>query len=213
MARGGVHPPGPSQLTVPAYLQTWTEGVDSARESAGQPLLWAGSNQYPRMGVEPGDRLFIVYLDDEDRRMHLIGRVLVAELITRAAAVRRRGPEIWEATHYAVADPASADRFVFDLPVPLDFVRRMRFERRSGPKTRLYPGSDGSLNGQALQAIRRLTPESEALLDALRGATKKRRDAAGGALPSPYSTRSRTARWRSSPRNTAARAGRSPTLT
>jgi hypothetical protein len=51
--------------------------------------------------------LYIVYLDA--RRMHLIGRLPVAEIIDLDEAVRRRGTDIWQAELYAVAQPGAGD--------------------------------------------------------------------------------------------------------
>ena len=148
-------------------MQTWTEGVKSAKENAGAPLSWAGSSQYPGLDIQPGDRLFIVYLD-ENGYLNLIGRLLVSELIDRRKAVRRRGPEIWPASHYAFARRGEADRRVFDRPVPADIVRRLRFRQANGKLTALKADRGGAVNGQRLQRIRRLTTESEALLDSVR---------------------------------------------
>ena len=104
-----------------AYLQTWSAGVNAAREREGESIEIAGSNQYPRVGLAPGDVIYIVYLDE--KRMHLIGRLPVAEIIDRQEAVQRRGPAIWRATSYAVARRDTTERFVFDLRVPEEVVR------------------------------------------------------------------------------------------
>jgi hypothetical protein len=148
------------------YLQAWTGGVKAAREREGRPLELAASNQYPKVGLGAGDVLHIVYL--EAGRMHSIGRLPVAEIIDRNEAVRRFSEKIWKRNFYAVARAGEGDAFVFDLRVPDEVVRRLRFERSNGEITRLEPDRDGVLNGQALQAIRRLTPASARLLDDLR---------------------------------------------
>ena len=81
------------QEGVRSYLQTWTDGVAAARE--GAQLEYAGSNQYPGLGVERGDVIYVAYL--ESRRLHLIGRLPVAEVIDHDEATRRRGSDIWDA--------------------------------------------------------------------------------------------------------------------
>lgn len=148
-----------------AFLQLWSGGVPSARRNEGRPLIYAASNQYPKVGLVPGDILFITYLDEG--RMMLIGRLPVAEVITRGDAVRLRGTDIWDADWWAVAREQEADRHVFDAAVPPDVVRRLRFVTRTGAKSSLRVNPDGQVNGQALQAVRRLTPESADLLTSL----------------------------------------------
>jgi hypothetical protein len=152
-----------------SYLQNWTGGVESARklQEQGRPLRYAASAKYREIGLEPGDVLYITYL--EDRRLHLIGRLPVGKVLSRRALVRRRQQkDLGDWPWWAEAPPGTGDPFVFDMMVPDDVVRDLRFERKSGQITRLHPARDGALNGQALQAIRRLTPESAALLSSLR---------------------------------------------
>lgn len=146
-----------------AYLQTWTKGVTHARQLAGKPLRRAASDQYARMGVASGDHLYIAYLDE--KRLHLIGRLRVDRILTRSQAEARFGTRVWDAEHHAVGE--DGDVAVFDLRVPEDVVRGLRFEQKSGATTELETEADGSVNGQRLQSLRRLTPDSAALLDEL----------------------------------------------
>jgi hypothetical protein len=150
-----------------AYLQTWTGGVEAARQRAGYPIGFAASNQYPRLGVEPGDTLYIAYLDGASR-LTLIGRLFVGELIDRKEMVQRIGPEPWEATWYALASQSRApDRYRFDLTVPAAIVAALRFMRATGEITVLETDSSGAVDGRALQSIRRLAGDSAQLLDAV----------------------------------------------
>ena len=147
------------------YLQTWADGGQAALERQGEQLEYAASNQYPRIGLCAGDVLYIGYL--EERLLHLIGRMTVAEVINRNEARRRRGDQIWKSDWYAVADPNATGRILRNRSVPLAVVRQLHFLRRSGETTTLNPDSLGRLDGRALQAIRRLTPKSAELLGAL----------------------------------------------
>src|SRR3954463_7868670 len=146
-----------------AYLQTWTDGIVSARDHAGERLTHAASDQYRRMGIVPADVLYIAYLDD--RRLHLVGRMPIDEMLIHEEAEDRFGSDIWQAAYHAVG--AQGDVAIFDLRVPDGVVRALRFQRATGGTTELSVGGDGSVNGQALQSIRRLTAQSAALLDEL----------------------------------------------
>jgi hypothetical protein len=144
-----------------AYLQTWTDGATGALERAGDPIEHAASDQYQRMGVDVGDVLYIAYLDD--RHLHLLGRLQVAEMLTEEQVRQMWGDDVWEAKYHAVG-PAS-DRALFDVRVPADVLTALEFVRADGRLTTLEIGPDETVSGQALQSIRRLTQASAALLD------------------------------------------------
>lgn len=143
-------------------MQTWTDGAQAALERQGEVLEYAASNQYPRIGLAPGDSLYIGFL--EDGYLHLIGRMRVAAVIDRATAIERRGSAIWDSEWFAVADRDQSGRILRSREVPLTIVRQLEFERATGARTRLHPDPTGRIDGKALQAIRRLTPESAELL-------------------------------------------------
>jgi hypothetical protein len=145
-----------------AYLQTWTDGAQAALDREGELLEYAASNQYPRIGLQVGDFLYIGFL--EDGYLHLIGRMRVAEIIDRACAVERRGADIWDSNWFAVADPDQSGRVLRSREVPLEILRRLQFERATGERTWLKPDPTGTIDGKALQSIRRLTPGSAELL-------------------------------------------------
>jgi Domain of unknown function (DUF3883) len=70
---------------------------------------------------------------------------------------------VWDAKYHAVGP--SSDRALFDVRVPGDILRILEFARVDGQLTTLAVGPDDTVNGQALQTIRRLTQASAALLD------------------------------------------------
>jgi hypothetical protein len=145
-----------------SYLQTWTDGATGALEYAGEPLTHAASNQYMRMGVVAGDRLYIAYLDR--RHLHLLGRLTVDRILTHRQAERLLGQDVWIAESHAIG--TGTDRARFDVRVPDDVLRSLRFVRGDERTvTTLAVAHDGTVNGQALQSIRRLTTGSAALLD------------------------------------------------
>lgn len=147
------------------YLQTWTDGVEGARQREGQRLVFTASSQYRGLRIGPDDRLFIAYLDR--KRLHIMARVVVGEVLDQHEAIRRFGRGIWDAGWYVRTRQKASDPVAFDLRVPDSVVRQLRFERANGKITRLRPSPDGSLDGKALQAIRRLTMDSAALLDSI----------------------------------------------
>ena len=143
------------------YLQTWTDGASAALEQAGEPLIHAASNQYGRMGVAPDDRLYVAYLDR--RHLHLLGRLMVDRIVDQTEAERFFGGEVWIARYHAIG--SGTDLALFDVRVPVDVLEALTFVRNDGRTTTLTVAPDGTVNGQALQSIRRLTSESAALLD------------------------------------------------
>jgi hypothetical protein len=148
-----------SEMT--AYLQTWTEGADDALERAGQRLIHTASNQYGRMGIRRGDKLFIAYL--ENRRLHLLGRLVVDRIVSQGKAERVFRRRVWDAEFHALGE--RSDVALFDLEVPRDVVEALESVRGEGTVTTLGVAADGTVDGRALQAIRRLTADSRALLD------------------------------------------------
>lgn len=144
-----------------AYLQNWTEGATSSRSQAGQPLEHAASDQYAGLKVAVSDVLYVSYLDRGV--LHLMARLPVEELLDQREVEARFGTNTWEADLHAVS--GAGDPIAFDLVVPADVVERLWFERSGGQRTRLTLSPEGTVNGQSLQRIRRLTPASAELLD------------------------------------------------
>jgi hypothetical protein len=144
-----------------AYLQTWKDGAETARSREGRPLDHAASEQYAGMGVEIGDVLYVAYL--ERGMLHLVGRLPIAEIVDQRRAEELFDAPVWRASFHAVGP--DGDPMAFGLVVPDDVIERLRFSRASGEPSRLERSFDGSISGQSLQRIRRLTPDSAALLD------------------------------------------------
>ncbi len=78
--------------------------------------------------------------------------------------------DLWDAEDHIVAARTEPKRF--DLAVPLETTRRLRFV--SGKKTKeLKFGPTGGLNRQTLRGVRELSPDSAAELDRLLLATRR----------------------------------------
>lgn len=144
-----------------AFLQTWKDGAETARSREGRPLDHAASAQYPAMGVGPGDVLYVAYL--EHGALHLIGRLPVAHIVDQQRAEELFDAPVWPAPFHAIGP--DGDPMAFGLEVPDDVIERLCFDRKVGGPSRLERSFDGSISGQSLQRIRRLTADSAALLD------------------------------------------------
>src|SRR4051794_35500293 len=110
------------------YLQTWTDGAKRALDRAGQPLVHAASNQYGRLGIGSGDTLYIAYLDR--RHLHLLGRLDIEQLLSQDETERYFGHEVWIADSHAIGTGSHVARF--DVQVPSDVLRSLRFQQATG---------------------------------------------------------------------------------
>jgi hypothetical protein len=79
------------------FLQYWRSY--SPEIGFGKPLTFAASAQFVRL--EPGDVLWIVAL--KQRRLTLLGRLVVATVENRENAVKQIGEDTYEAPLYALA--------------------------------------------------------------------------------------------------------------
>ncbi len=148
------------------FLQYWKpEQIDYALVNAAS-ADHAGSGQYKRMKVTPGDTVWIV-----TRRptgdLVTIGRIYVGEVISRGEAVRRFGEkDVWDAENHIVAELGTEEKFR-ELSL-MDIAAQLRFH---GKKDRLEI-SDSHVTAQQLQTLRKLTPDSVALLASKWNATE-----------------------------------------
>lgn len=142
------------------FMAFWRlETLDAALRD-GKRLEYAASNQYSRVAV--GDTVWLVSV--RAGRLRLVGRIVVGLATDRDTAVRSVGStELWQANRYILPAPGTTHP-VADIDIH-HLVPDLRF---SGSSDRLTADEDGAINGQQLQAMRRLTGESARLLaDAL----------------------------------------------
>lgn len=135
------------------FLQYWR--TYSPEIGFGKPLNFAASAQFVRL--QPGDVLWIVAL--KQRRLTLLGRLVVATIVNRENAVREIGEDTYEAPLYALAKKETVhDLLEVDIQ---QLAARLRF---NSAKDRLDLPNPDRTNGQQLQTMRELTPETASLL-------------------------------------------------
>ncbi len=125
----------------------------------------AASAQFKR--VEPGDRVWVSG-KVETGRLATIGYIDVAERITRSAARRRWGSEVYDAPWVIVVkQDAAVPARVVELG---SVTRRIRFISRTNDRLTV---ARGRVNPQQLQTIRRLQSASAAALAELWGGSQQ----------------------------------------
>ncbi len=135
------------------FLQYWR--TYSPEIGFGKPLTFSASAQFVRL--KPGDVLWIVAL--KQRRLTLLGRLEVATIENRENAVKQIGEDTYEAPLYALAKKDTVhDLIEIDIQ---ELAARLRFNSVKGSLN--LPDPDCT-NGQQLQTMRELTPETTSLL-------------------------------------------------
>jgi hypothetical protein len=155
-----------------AYLQTFEWGVDFVEEHLGKPMDSMRSRLYAHRGIEPGDLMYLAYID-ATRRLNLISRLEVAKMMPRAD----------DEGDVIDAKLRSSTAMALERPIPNATAKRLRFLVREGfdergepiyaeEKTQLTYDEDGRLKNQTARTIRRLDETSARLLDAILDQTK-----------------------------------------
>lgn len=148
---------------MPRYFTHYWQNdtVEKYRASGRYIIEWAGSNVFLERGIDPGDVVYPVTVSDGT--LYLLGRLEVERVCDVAEAEERLGyVPSWEASDYVIAaDPPPAH---FDLAVPLEVTRRLRFVSGQKPVPPRF-ASPGRLDQQTMRGVRELTPESADLLD------------------------------------------------
>jgi hypothetical protein len=158
--------------TPSAYLQVWTEGADANHAEPG-PLEHTASDVFRARGVQRGDTVFVAEV--VHGRLKLIGRLVVADVLSLKQARKKLGPRVWPAQDHLTAGPGTS-RIADGQPVDIATAADLRFLRKTGrvgrdgaPKYRITTlkfRPDGQLDAQTTRTVRRLTEESAASLEA-----------------------------------------------
>jgi len=127
--------------------------------SGGDTLDFAGNSQYRKVGVQHGDRVYI--LATRGGKIVLVGRIVVSEVLGRRAAERRLGHPAFPAPDQIIGTGSSMD---LDRIVPEKDARRI--ERASGKKLKFAPDRYAVV-ARSLLSTGEITEASAALLDAL----------------------------------------------
>ena len=109
-----------------------------------------------------GDKVYPVTVYDGN--LYLIGRINVAEIISREEALARLGDDVWDGDTVIVALTEGATPMWLRREIPLSVTERLRF--LSGADTlALTFDRPGHLDQQTLRGVRQLTNASAAALD------------------------------------------------
>lgn len=145
-----------------AFFQLWSRKTWTAMGAdgnEGELLDHAASAQYRRIGLRPGDALYVVGTDRG--ALLLLGRMTVARVLTDLEAQAEHSWNLWDERdpQHAFADVCTTLRF--DRILSEEDARALRDVEGKG----LKGAGDGYVSGQGLTAMRQLAPESAALLD------------------------------------------------
>lgn len=138
-----------------AWMHYWKapqirDGLEAGR------LTHVASQQFNK--VEPGDRVWIVSVNGAGR-LYTIGYVDARDKLTWEEANRRVDYEPWNADwHFIVPERLAIQARIVDLQ---KIAPRLRFISPTRPRLTV---NGGRTNGQELQSIRKLQPESARLL-------------------------------------------------
>jgi hypothetical protein len=144
------------------YITLWSQPqVEVARRAAAAQefLDHTANNQFHRVGVTRGDRVYVVAT--AAGQLLLLGRLVVDELIDQPEAERRFGPNVYEATDHLVGSgsPLRLDRYV-----PEALARQIT--RESGKSIGIAP-DEYRVDANALRATGQVTEGSADIMDAL----------------------------------------------
>lgn len=145
------------------YWSNRTFRDQAASSAAGEPLDYLGGNQFRRRGVCIGDRVYAI--TNVRGQLYLIGALTVGEILLSDYEARRRlGYDPWPASEHLIAEPGSESGMRFDRRVPPAEVRQLAFVTKHG-LARLVLRADGRIDQQTLRGVRRLAPDSAAVLE------------------------------------------------
>ena len=130
-----------------------------ASSSQGEPLNYAASSQFRKVGLRAGDHVYVVGTDRGD--LLLVGRLVVSDVMDLREAENRFGTDVYDAPDHIAGMGTTID---LDRRVPRATVAQL--ERFSG-RPFSAPGSDGVVTGNGMRATGRITAASAQLLDSL----------------------------------------------
>jgi hypothetical protein len=145
-----------------AFITGWARDTWQAAEANGEtnrPLQHTASDQFGWGGnVDVGDRVYV--LGNDDGRLIVISSMTVDEKFDRTTALRRYGPDVWDAEWHVAGADGLPQRF--DRVVPEDDARAITSER--GTPLRIAP-DEYRLDSQTFMRARPVTRDSAAILD------------------------------------------------
>ncbi len=141
------------------FMKYWI--YHTVEPQLGSRMVYSASVQYRRIDI--GDVIWFVTLVPKIEHLLLFARLRVDWLGTREDAAQRLSrpsTDLWDAPIYAMTPPEQAETFrLVDLD---DQAGRLRFNSAAGRRS--LPRFN---RAQALQTMRELTPETNAMLEAI----------------------------------------------
>ncbi len=148
-------------MTSNAFTIYWTPGGWEAI-GVGNTIGVAGGSGF--LGrVVAGSRIFVTNVYRGELR--LVGAFTVKAVYDRTREGKPSGAS-WDAPEYLLAAEGSSSP-VLPTVLPTPLVKSLRFLTRSAKESGVKFDSNGQVNGQAMRAVRQLTPESALLLERL----------------------------------------------
>ncbi len=138
---------------MPHFLQYWR--TYNPEKEFDTPLNYAASGQFGR--VRPDDILWVVAL--KQRRLILLGRLIVGRVDTRENAIKELGERIYDAPLCAMPKPGTVHNII-----EADIQALAPLLRFNSPQDKLSVPEPERIDGKQLQSLRELTPEAAALL-------------------------------------------------
>src|SRR2546425_8716669 len=140
------------------FVQYWKPRQVDSEVATGQSLQHSGSEQLNR--VTAGSIVWVVTVRPQGQ-LHLVGRLVVGEIISYEEAKKRFGSNVWEARYQAIAQQGTEE--------PINEVSLMRIAKglrfvSTTHRDRLDIDG-GRVDGKQLQSIRELTPWSASSIE------------------------------------------------
>ena len=146
------------------FTHYWgNDTVEAAQVSGEDYLEYVAGNQFVMRGVEVGDTVYPISV--VDGVLFLVGRLEVGSVCDLAEARDKLGydPD-WKASDYLLANNPSPT--YFDLEVPLEVTRRLRFVAGSETEPAKFVSLE-RLDRQTMRGVRELTQQSASELEKL----------------------------------------------
>jgi hypothetical protein len=138
-----------------------------AEDGEGTYVGHSASSVFRERGVKTGDRMYVISV--LGRRLRVIGRLDVEDVVTQARADELFGRHVWEGTDHVVARPGSGTPRRLDAFVPDTRLGEIEFVGADGEIVAAKVNRLGHIDALNLQGLREITPRAAKLFDQLLG--------------------------------------------
>ncbi len=150
------------------FLYLWTRGEFEEHRANGDATLWSASGKvFRKRGLTPDGYVYVVSCFNDT--VYLLGRIDVSQVLGSAEAHAFTGDDDfdwYQASDHIFCEDEDARPMLFDLVVPDEVIRRMRFANGAAPvcrkeRGRLIP------DPQTFRSFRRLSSQTAQDFDRL----------------------------------------------